>query len=85
MAPIIYLLCGVTSLICMLMLFRAYFRTRNRLLLWFAIGFVSLAFNNVLVFFDLVLVPEMDMSLWRVGSALIGYSILAFGMIWETV
>jgi len=81
---VLYLLALVTSLACMVLLFRAYAESGMRLLLWSALCFVGLSVNNVLLFFDLVVFPtEVDLRPWRLLSALAGLLFLLYGFIWE--
>lgn len=81
---VLYLLALLTSLACMLLLFRAYAATGTRLLLWSALCFVGLSVNNVLLFFDLVVFPtQMDLRPARLLSALAGLLFLLYGFIWE--
>jgi Family of unknown function (DUF5985) len=81
---ILYLLALVTSLACMVLLFRAYAASGTRLLLWSALCFVGLSVNNVLLFFDLVVFPtEVDLRPYRLLSALAGLLFLLYGFIWE--
>jgi len=80
---ILTLLAALTSVACMLLLFRAYARTGVRLLLWSALCFVCLGVNNVLLFFDLVVFPDFDLRPYRLGAALVGVLFLLYGFIWE--
>jgi hypothetical protein len=81
---VMYLLALLTSLGCMLLLFRAYAATGARLLLWSALCFVGLSVNNVLLFFDLVVFPtQLDLRPYRLLSALAGLLFLLYGFIWE--
>ena len=81
----LYLLALVTSLACMVLLFRAYAASGMRLLLWSALCFVGLSVNNVLLFFDLVVFPtEVDLRPYRLLSALAGLLFLLYGFIWES-
>jgi len=84
MAEAVYILCALTSCACAALLLRAWCRSRTRLLLWFGLCFVGLAANNILLFIDLVLVPELNMELWRNVSALLGLSLLIYGLIWDS-
>ena len=85
MPETVYLLCAATSVMCAVLLLRAYRRQRTRLLLWSSLCFVLLALNNILLFVDLIVVPsEIDLSLWRSGVALAGVGVLLFGLIWES-
>ena len=82
-SSILYLLALVTSLACTDLLFRAYAASAMRLLLWSALCFVGLSINNVLLFVDLVLYPEVDLRPWRLLSALAALLFLLYGFIWE--
>ena len=80
----IYLLCVVTSLMCLALLARGYARTGVKLLLWSALCFVGLALNNLLLFVDLVLLPtEVSLIFWRQATTFISLSVLLYGFIWE--
>jgi hypothetical protein len=70
---LLYLLAVVTSLACMVLLFRAYAASGTRLLLWSALCFVGLSLNNVLLFFDLVIFV----------TEIAGLLCLLYGFIWE--
>jgi uncharacterized protein DUF5985 len=76
-------LAALTSLACMWLLFRAYARTGVRLLLWSALCFVCLGASNVLLFFDLVIFPDLDLRPYRLGASLVGIFFLLYGFIWE--
>jgi len=80
---LVYLLCLVTCAVCAVLLVRSWFRTRTRLLLWTAISFVALAVNNLFLFADTTLLPDVDLSAARQITALIAVSILLFGLVWE--
>ena len=80
----LYLLAAVTSVSCMLLLFRGYASTGARLLFWSALCFVGLSINNVLLFIDLALLPEQaDLRLYRLLAALGGLLFLLYAFIWE--
>jgi len=83
MASLVYALCALTSVVCALLLFRAYAAHRARLLFWSGLCFLGLAINNVLLFVDLILVPTMDLSVYRDISAVSGIMLLLFGLIWH--
>ena len=76
-------LAALTSLACMLLLFRAYAASGLRLLLWSALCFVFLSVSNVLLFFDLVVFPDVDLRPYRLVAALLGILFLLYGFIWE--
>jgi hypothetical protein len=83
MAEAVYALCAATSAACAVLLVRAYRRNRIRLLFWSAFCFAALAANNVLVFVDLIVVPEIDLSAVRSLVALVGLGALLFALLWS--
>ena len=85
MAELTYLLCAATSVLCAVLLLRGYLRTRTRLLMWSTLCFIGLALNNILLFLDLVVFPgpEVDLRIYRSGSALISLALLTIGLVWE--
>jgi hydrogenase/urease accessory protein HupE len=83
MAETVYLLCATTSIVCAIMLLRGYRASRTKLLFWSCLCFAGLALNNVLLFLDLVLVPQMDLSVLRSSIALGAMMMLIFGLVWE--
>ena len=84
MAETVYLLCAATSGACALLLLRAYARTRTRLLLWSGLCFVGLTVNNALLVLDLIVVPDSDLSTWRLVPAVAGLALLLYGLVWES-
>jgi hypothetical protein len=80
---ILTLLAVLASLTCTVLLFRAYAGNGVRLLLWSALCFVCLTGNNVLLFCDLVVFPEVDLSLYRLYAAFAGVLFLLYGFLWE--
>lgn len=84
MGPIIYSLCALTSLTCLVLLWRSYRMTGSRLLFWSALCFLLLTVNNVLLVLDKIVFPvEVDLSLWRLAAALAAVALLLFGLVWE--
>jgi hypothetical protein len=73
----------LTSILCAVLLIRAYRKERTPLLLWCSLCFFGLALNNVLLFADLFIVPEIDLEVWRSAIALIALSLMLLGLIWE--
>lgn len=84
MAPIVYILCGLTSAACALLLFRQYRRTRGSLLFWSVLCFLCLAATNVLLYVDIVMFPDTDMAIIRNGLTLAGMMMLLYGLIDES-
>lgn len=83
MAPAVYLLGVVVTLCCAVLLARAYAVVRKRLLLWSAVCFAGLALSNLLVFIDLVVLPNVDLYRWRLITATAAMLMLVFGLIWD--
>ena len=84
MASVVYALCALTSVLCAGLLWRAYRASRARLLLWSSVSFVGLACNNLLLFVDLVVVPTVDLSLYRSLTGALGVMVLLLGLIWDS-
>jgi len=82
-ATAVYVLSFLTSSFCATLLMREYWRTRSRLLLWSSISFMFWALNHAMVFTDLVMFPELDLSLTRASLALVAISLLLYGLIWD--
>ena len=83
-AIIVYVLCAATSGLCAVLLLRGYMKSRARLLFWSGLCFTGLALNTLLLVIDVGVVQEIDLSLWRTIPALIGISLLVYGLVWET-
>jgi hypothetical protein len=84
MAEITYVLCAATSILCAVLLLRGYLRSRSRLLMWSTLCFIGLAINNILLFVDLVILPDsVDLRIVRSGSALLSLLLMVAGLIWE--
>jgi hypothetical protein len=84
MAEVVYFLCAVTSALCSVTLFCAYRRNRVRLLLWSSLCFFGFVLNNLLLFLDVIILPEVDLSTWRILPAFVGIVILIYGLIWDS-
>ena len=84
MGSVIYALCALTSLACAALLLRAYARHGERLLLLSGLCFCGLAINNLLVFGDFVLVPNIDLSVYRNVAAAVSVVVFLIGLIWDT-
>jgi hypothetical protein len=80
----LYVLTCLTTLLCAILLLRAYLRVRRRLLLWSGLCFVGLPLTNFLVFADLVWFPGIDLYTYRLGAAALAMVLLLFGLVWES-
>ena len=82
---ILFGLAALTSLSCMVLLFRGYARSGLRLLFWSALCFIFLSVNNVALFVDTILLPtQVDLRVVRLGMSLAGIVCLLYAFIWET-
>jgi hypothetical protein len=83
MAEAVYLLCTVTALLCSILLFRGYRDSRARLLFWSGLCFAMLTLDNLFLFMDRIVFPNVDLSAWRIPFALAGVFFLLYGLIWK--
>ena len=83
MAESIYLLCAATSVVVAWLLLRAFVSRRTPLLLWSSAAFIGLAINNVLVFLDLSVLRQVDLSVPRTVAGAVSMLVLLYGLIWE--
>ncbi len=84
MSSLVYALCALTCAVCAVLLLRGYMRSRARLLLWSGLCFVALFLNNAILFIDMRVVPQIDLSVWRTIPALAGVALLVSGLVWES-
>jgi hypothetical protein len=84
MAPVIYALCALTSLLCTWLLLRAYLQHRHRLLFWSGLCFAGMSINNVLLILDRLVFPDtVDLTTLRLVAALLALLPLLYGLIWD--
>ncbi len=84
LGAIVYVVGAVTSAACAVLLIRGYVRGRKKLLLWSGLCFAGLTISNLLIFVDLVLIPDVDLYSYRLVSAAIALLLLLYGLIWES-
>lgn len=84
MAAIIYGLCAAAAGLCTWLLLLAYGRGKYRLLLWSGICFAGLTVNNLLLVMDKLVLPQVDLSIWRTSVALLAMAVLLYGLIWDS-
>ena len=83
MGAVIYSLCALTAACCAWLLLRAFRASGARLLLWSSLSFIGWALNNALVFMDLVVLPEIDLSIFRTTMSLIAVTLMLYGLVWD--
>ncbi|HET9458670.1 MAG TPA: DUF5985 family protein [Sphingomicrobium sp.] len=79
---VVYILCFLTSAACAWLLGRSYIQSKARLLLWSSICFGFLAANNLVLVFDLLVLPALDLKLLRLLLALAAVLSLIWGFVW---
>jgi len=84
MVPAVYILGSLVVCLCAMMLLRAYRKAKRRLLLWSGLCFAGLTISNLLVFIDLVVIPDVDLYSVRLSTAAIATLLLVFGLVWES-
>jgi len=80
----VYLLCAATALLCAVLLFRGYARTHFRLLFWSGLCFAGLMIDNVLLYIDIFVVPEVNLEIWRKIPGLLAIMLLVYGLVWDS-
>lgn len=84
MKTAVYLLGAFTSFCCGFLLLRSHRQVGRKLLLWSGLCFMGLGFSNLLVFVDLILLPQTDLYRFRLGTAAVAMILLMYGLIWES-
>jgi hypothetical protein len=74
----------LTALACSYLLLQAWRRSRYRLLLWSGLCFAGLTVNNLFLVIDKLVLPAVDLSVWRTSLALLAMAVLLYGLIWES-
>lgn len=83
MAETIYVLCTLTSLACALLLLRRYRTSGHRLVFWSGLCFAGMTVTNLLLVFDKLVFPNMDLMPLRQISGLLAVMMLLYGLIYE--
>lgn len=83
MRATIYILAFLTNLACSFLLLRAYRAVMRRLLLWSGLCFAGLALSSAMVFVDLVILPQVDLFLFRLAISVAAMALLIYGLIFE--
>jgi hypothetical protein len=83
MAAVIYTLCTLTSLLCAVLLFRSYLKSKYRLLYWAGLCFVGLTINNIFLVSDKLIFPEWDFFPLRVAVGFLALCFFMYGLIFD--
>lgn len=84
MAEIIYIICALTSIVCSVLLIRAYSRNKVALLLWSGLCFVFLSLNNILLFMDLVIYPDVNITIYRNLTNALAMGLMVYGLVFKS-
>ncbi|MCC6492614.1 MAG: hypothetical protein IT424_06310 [Pirellulales bacterium] len=80
----VYLLCAATCLLCAVLLFRGYARTSVKLLFWSGLCFAGLMVDNIMLYIDIIVVPDFSLIIWRKAPGLVAILLLLFGLVWDS-
>ena len=81
MPGLVYILCAVTSLGCAVLLLRGSLRTHNGLLFLSSLCFFAMTANNVLLYVNFILLPDVDILIFARLAAVVGVVLLNVGLI----
>lgn len=84
MTGLVYVLCAATCLLCGVLLLRGYMQTRVSLLFWSGLCFLGLMIDNIMLYVDVVVVPDVNLAIWRKLPGLVATVLLVFGLVWES-
>lgn len=84
MAEVVYILCGLTSIVCTVLLLRAYFKNKVALLLWSGLCFLFLSMNNILLFMDLVVYPDVNITIYRNLTGALAMGLMVYGLVFKS-
>jgi Family of unknown function (DUF5985) len=84
MTGLVYVLCAATCLLCAILLIRGYAETKVSLLFWSGLCFLGLMFDNMILYVDVVVVPDVDLVIWRKLPGMLATLLLVFGLVWES-
>ena len=84
MASVVYILGVLVTFACAVLLLRAYARVRRRLLLWSGLCFAGLTVSNALLLVDLMVLPDLNLYVWRLAVAAFSMLLLLYGLVWES-
>lgn len=83
MPGLVYILCAVTSFVSAVLLLRGALARRGALLFWSSLCFFAMGINNVLLYANFVLLPELDLLLAARLVTALGIVLLNIGLIWH--
>ena len=81
MAALIYSLCALTSITCLVLLWRSWRASGARLLFWSAMCFAGLSVNNVLLLLEGYGLIGNEFDLVRLFAAFFAVSFMLYGLV----
>ena len=81
MWALIYSLCALTSIFCAWLLLRAYWEQHITLLFWCGLFFAVQTCNDVFLVVDRLVMPDVDLSIYRYVVGLMAVGVLLYGLI----
>lgn len=81
MASVIYALCAATAFLCAWLLLQTYRGGNNRLIFWSGMFFGIQTVNNLFLIVDKLVIPYIDLTIWRLAIALLAIILLLYGLI----
>jgi hypothetical protein len=85
MPGFVYILCTITSLLSGTLMIRGARKHGNRMLFWSSLCFFAMAANNVLLYANFIIFPNVDLLTVARLVTLIGILFVNYGLIWHTV
>jgi hypothetical protein len=83
MPGLVYILCAVTSLGSAVLLLRGALSRGGGLLFWSSLCFFAMALNNVLLYMNFIVLPDVDLLLASRLATVLGIVLLNIGLIWH--
>ncbi len=80
---VITCLCALTALLCAILSFRGYARSKYKLLLWSGLCFAGLALSNLVMVADVYLLPNYNLGQLRLPLGLLAMLVLIYGLIFN--
>lgn len=80
---IVTCLCALTAMLCAILSFRGYARSKYKLLLWSGLCFAALALSNLLMVADIYLLTNYDFGIARLFLGLLAMLVLIYGLIFN--
>jgi len=74
----------LTTVLCAILLLRAYHNVRKRMLFWSGLCFVGLSLAALLRIADLRIFLATDLYTYRLGMGALAMAFLLYGLIWES-